>query len=128
MRTYSRDHSDGEIEGARKVPLQSGFVRFQVQDHVLQFFEVRRGEVEPVAQVLFARVQLHTLARLLLGFQRIEDRRADDQVGQGAEDEDEGPQVLPLHGGAGVRQGRRGRVSARLRDGALGSLLMALLV
>lgn len=127
MPTYGRDHRDGEIEGACEVPLQTGFVRLQEQNHVLQFFEVRRGQVEPVAEVLLARAQIFALARLLLGFQRIEDRGTNDQVGQGAEDEDEGPQVLPLHGGAGVRQGRKGRVSAALRDAQLG-LLMALLV
>lgn len=121
--TYGCDHRDGEIKGAGELPLHPGFVRLQLQHHLLQLAEVLRGQVESPQQVLLPVVQLLLLAHLLLRLQHVEDRGAHDQVGEGADDEREGPHVLPLHGGVGVRQGRGRRGSAGLEDGELGWLM-----
>lgn len=127
--TYGRDHSDGEVKGAGEFPLQPGFVRLELQHHLLQLVEIIRGQVvELLEQLLFLRFQLPLLGRLLLRLQRVEDRGADDQVGEGADDEGEGPHVLPLHG-AVVRVRGTGGESARVwRTGSsAGSWLCAAL-
>lgn len=115
--TYGRDHSDGEVKGAGEPPLHAGFVRLQLQHHLLQRLEVLGRQVEGVEQVPLPQVQLSPLGRLLLRLQRVEDRGADDQVGEGADDEGEGPHVLPLHGGVsgGLAERRRGSGGRRAR-------------
>lgn len=96
--TYGRDHSDGEVEGSGELPLDSGFVRFELQDHELQILEVGSGQVVPAQKFVLSRLQLPALTSLLFGLQSLEDGRADHQVGEDADDEGESPGVLPLHG------------------------------
>jgi len=97
--TYGGDHSYGEVKRAGKFPLHPGFVRLQVQHHLLQLLKVLRGQVEGLQELRFIQVLVGPLGRLLPGFQRVEDRGADYQIGEGADDQGEGPHVLPLHGG-----------------------------
>lgn len=123
--TYGRDHGDGEVKGAGEFPLHPGFVRLQLQHHLLQLVKVLPGQVERLEQLRLPQVQLLPLVRLLVRLHRVEDRSADYQVGEGADDEGEGPDVLPLHGGA--RQGDRRRVGAGLEDGELGWFMAVLL-
>ncbi len=96
-------------------------MRLQLQHHLLQLVKVLRGQVERLQQVVFPLDQHLPLGRLLLGFQRVKDRGAHYQVGEGADDEGEGPHVLPLHGGvsggrAECQRGSGGR-GARLAHG-----------
>lgn len=123
--TDGGDHGDGEVKGASELPLHAGFVRLQLQHHPLQLAEVLCGQVERVEQPGSQHFQLLPLTGLLLRLQHVEDRGAHDQVGEGADDEDEGSHVLPLHGAACQGDGRRG--CAALEDGELGGLMTVLL-
>lgn len=120
--TYGRDHGDGEVKRAGELPLHPGFVRLQLQHHLLQLVKVLRGQVERLQELRFPQVQLPPLGRLLLRLQRVEDRGAHYQVGEGADDEGEGPHVLPLHGGvssgarASCQRGSGGRGARRAHD------------
>lgn len=116
--TYGRDHGDGEVKGAGEFPLHPGFVRLQLQHHLLQLVKVLPGQVERLEQLHFPLVQLPPLARFLLRLQRVEDRRADDQICEGADDEGERPHVLPLHGGAACVRGTGGVSALVWRTGS----------
>lgn len=88
-------------------------MRLQLQHHLLQLVKFLPGQVERFQQFLLPLVQLSPVGRLLLRFQRVEDRGADDQVGEGADDEGEGPHVLPLHGGVSGARASGGRGARR---------------
>lgn len=92
-------------------------MRLQLQHHFFQLVKVLRGQVECLEQLPFLPVQLHPLGRLLLRFHRVEDRGSHDQVGEGADDEGEGPHVLPLHGGVVSVRGTGGVSERVLRTG-----------
>lgn len=94
-------------------------MRLQLQHHLLQLVEVLLGQVEGSEQVVFLHAHPRPLGLLLLGLQRVEDRGADDQVGEGADDEGEGPHVLPLHGGVSG-----GRVESQRGSGGRGAGLV----
>lgn len=96
--TYGRDHSDGEVKGARELPLDSGFVRLELQNHELELLEVRFGQVKFAHEFVLPGVQPPLVTFLLLGLQGLEDGRPDHQVGEDADDEGERPGVLSLHG------------------------------
>lgn len=100
------DHRDSEVKGAGKFPLHAGFMRLQLQDHLLQHVKVLLGQVKRGEQIPPLPVQRIPLGHLRLGLQRVEDRRSRYQVGEGADDEGERPHVLPLHGVSGASGGR----------------------
>lgn len=81
-------------------------MRLQLQDHLLQPVKVLLGQVKGGEQVPPLLVQRIPLGRLRPGLQRVEDGRSRYQVGEGADDEGEGPHVLPLHGASGASGGR----------------------
>lgn len=116
--TYGRDHRDGEVKRPGEFPLHPGFVRLQLQHHLLQLVKVLLRQVERLDQLRFSLVHLPPLGRFLLGFQRVKDRRADYQIGEGADDEGEGPHVLPLHGGAACVRGTGGVSALVWRTGS----------
>lgn len=95
--TYCRNHSDGEVKGSGEFPLHAGFVRFELQDDELQLLEVLFGQVVFAHEFVLPGVESPLVAFLLLGLQGLEDGRSDHQVGEDADDEGEGPGVLPLH-------------------------------
>lgn len=122
--TYRGDHSDGEVKRPCEFPLNSRLVRFQLQHNPFQFVEVDSGQVVFLHQVPLSGVQFLLLSGLLLGFQRIEDGRSDQQIRESADDEREGPHVLPLHG-QGELAGSRS-LAVDLEEGELGWLMAPL--
>lgn len=96
--TDCRYHSYGEVEGAGELPLHACFVRFELQHDVLQLLEVLFGQVVFAHQLELPGVQFPLVILLLLGLQGLEHGRSHHQVGEDADDEGEGPRVLPLHG------------------------------
>lgn len=96
--TYCRNHSDSEIKGASELPLHARFVRFELQHDVFQLLEVLFGQVVFAHELRLPGVQFSLVVLLLLGLQGLEHGRSHHQVGEDADDEGEGPSVLPLHG------------------------------
>lgn len=116
--TYGCDHRDGEVKRPGEFPLHPGFVRLQLQHHLLQLVKVLLRQVERLEQLRFSLAHLPPLGRFLLGFQRDKDRCADYQIGEGADDEGEGPHVLPLHDGAACVRGTGGVSALVWRTGS----------
>lgn len=73
-------------------------MRFELQHDVLQLLEVLFGQVVFAHELELPGVQLPLVILLLLGLQGVEHGRSHHQVGEDADDEGEGPGVLPLHG------------------------------
>lgn len=96
--TYCGNHSDGEIKGAGELPLHPCFVRFQLQHDDFQLLEVLFGQVVFAHELELPGVQFPLVSLLLLRLQGLEHGRSHHQVGEDADDEGEGPSVLPLHG------------------------------
>lgn len=117
------DHRDSEVKGAGEFPLHAGFVRLQLQDHLLQLVKVLFGQVKRGEQIPPLPVQRIPLGHLRLGLQRVEDRRSRYQVGEGADDEGEGPHVLPLHGVSGASGGRADCLRGWRTESSAGSWL-----
>lgn len=95
--TYGGNDSDGEIKGSRESPLDSSLVRLQLQHDPLQLLEIDFAQVIFVHQLLFPTVQGFLLGDLHLRLESIKDGRSDEQIGESAYDQHEGPDVLPLH-------------------------------
>lgn len=96
--TYCGNHSDGEIKGAGELPLHPCFVRFELQHDEFQLLEVLFGQVVFAHELELPGVQFPLVILLLLRLQGLEHGRSHHQVGEDADDEGEGPSVLPLHG------------------------------
>lgn len=109
--TYCRNHSDGEIKGASELPLHARFVGFELQHDVFQLLEVLFGQVVFAHELRLPGVQFSLVVLLLLGLQGLEHGRSHHQVGEDADDEGEGPSVLPLHGDNSAGEERRQRPS-----------------
>lgn len=95
--TYGRDDRNGKIKGASKFPLPPGAVGLRLQHHSLDFAVIVLGEAVLPLHLTALLLQDAPAGVLRLGLQRVKHRGADQQVGEHAEDEREGPDVLLLH-------------------------------
>lgn len=73
-------------------------MRFELQHDVFQLLEVLFGQVVFAHELELPGVQFSLVILLLLRLQGLEHGRSHHQVGEDADDEGEGPSVLPLHG------------------------------
>lgn len=72
----------------------------QLQHHPFQLTVVGLGEVVLALELQLLLLQLSPVGRLRLGLQGVEDGGAHQQVSEGADDQGQSPDVLPLHGPA----------------------------
>lgn len=96
--TDGRDDRDGKVEGAGEFPLDSGAVRLGLHNHQLQLPVVLAGDVVLSFEPDLLGFEFLLLPHLVVGLQGIKDGGPDQQVGERADDEGQGPHVLPLHG------------------------------
>lgn len=88
-------------------------MRLGLHDDVLEFPVVVLADVVLALQPLLLGLQLLLLAHLEVRLERVEHGGADQQVGERADDQGQGPHVLPLHGAP--EPARVGLMSPRIR-------------
>lgn len=107
-------HRDSKVERASKFPLPAGAVGLSLQHHALDFAVVVLRKSVLLLHLAALLLQDAPAGALRFGLQRVKDRGADQQVGEHAEDERQGPDVLLLH-----PRRRRGRIGAVTGEAAL---------
>lgn len=112
--TNGGDNRDGKVEGAGEFPLSAGAMGLSLQHYALDFAVVVLRKSVLFLHLAALLLQDATAGALRLRLQRVEDGGADEQVGEHAEDERQGPDVLLLH----PWRRRRGRISAVTGDAA----------
>lgn len=95
--TNGGDDCYGKVKRASKFPLSPGAMRLSLQHHSLDFAVVVFREAILFFHLVALLLQDAPAGVLRLGLQRVKHRGADQQVGEHAEDERQGPDVLLLH-------------------------------
>lgn len=95
--TYGGYDRDGKVEGSCEFPLHPGPVGFGLHDDALQLAVIILADVIFPLEALLLGFQLLLLAHLEVRLQGVEDGGADQQVRKRANDQGQGPHVLPLH-------------------------------
>lgn len=96
--TDGGDYRDGKVKRAGEPPLTAGSMRLGPQDQPLKLPVVFRREAVLPSEVAALLLQEALVADLGLGFERIEDGGAHQQIGENADDQRDRAEVLPLHG------------------------------
>lgn len=96
--TNGRDDCDGKVEGTGEFPLDTSPVWLGLHDHQLQLPVVLAGDVVLSFEPDLLGFEFLLLPHLVVGLQGIKDGSPDQQVSERADDEGQGPHVLPLHG------------------------------
>lgn len=91
----------------------------QLQHHPFELAVVGLGEVVLALELQLLLLQLSPVGSLRLGLQGVEDGGAHQQVGEGADDQGQSPDVLPLHGPAELGETRVAAAAAA--DGCWGA-------
>lgn len=96
--TYGGDDGDGKVKRACEFPLHPSSVGLCLHDDGLQFSVIILTDVVFPLETLFLGFQLLFLPHLKVGLQCVKDGGPDQQVCKRANDQGQGPHVLPLHG------------------------------
>lgn len=95
--TNGGDDCYGKVKRASEFPLSPGAMGLSLQHHSFDFAVVDLGEAVLLLHLVALLLQDASAGGLRLRLQRVKHRGADQQVGEHAEDERQGPDVLLLH-------------------------------
>lgn len=96
--TYGGYHRDGKVKWPCEFPLHPGSVGLSLHDDALQFAVIILADVIFPLETLLLGFQLLFFTHLEVGLQGVKDSGPDEQVCKRANDQGQGPHVLPLHG------------------------------
>ena len=95
--TDSGEHGGGEVEGAGEFPLNACLVWHRFDDHCGQYSKVLVGDIVFAFEHVFKCLQRYLLFVLVLGLERVKNRRANEQISERAHNERQRSNILTFH-------------------------------